>query len=429
MRSVSSAALLGAALIAAVPAVAQQVYDPAGPAYYNSPNPPSTGTPYVYDPAGPAYYNSPPATVSPNPPSYNVPGYVYDPAGPAFYNSPPAMVSPNPPSYNTPPGVYDPAGPAFYNTPSASSPPMVAMPQAAAPQAGAPYAAPQAAMAPSPSFGAQQPGPSVWQNGRWVVMPPRGMQAPQAFNPQRWGGMTGGRWAAGTQAPGGWSAYRRPRRGGSLPAYWMSGSFRIPDFLSFGLAAPPYGYFWTRYYDDAVLVDAGGRVWDSVSGIAWSGASASASAGRGYASAASSASASAGIRQVDPNAYYGQQPAPIPYPSPYPQGGYAPPAAGAPPAVYFQGGCPQVCPGAIYGSYYGGGGGYYSGGGTTTTTVTIQPAPIVTTTTIEEEVTEEEVTTTTTYVSKPRRVVRRAAPVRRYHPKPRRRGCACYCCR
>lgn len=154
---------------------------------------------------GPVYYNQSGAPIPSAPQSG-----VWDPAGPAYYNSPPAAVSPNPPSYNT-----------------------------------------------------QQGGPTVWQNGRWVVLPPRG--APQQRmqrNPQRWGGMIGGRWAGGMQAPGGWSAYRRQRRGASLPPYWMSGAFQIPDYLSFGLAAPPYGYGWVRYYDDAVLVDAQGRVWD-----------------------------------------------------------------------------------------------------------------------------------------------------------------------
>ena len=81
--------------------------------------------------------------------------------------------------------------------------------------------------------------------------------------------MQNGRWSAGWNAPGGWNAYRRMGRGQRLPNYWLRADFRIPDYLSFGLAAPPRGYNWVRYYDDAVLVDDRGDVWDSVGGIAW----------------------------------------------------------------------------------------------------------------------------------------------------------------
>ena len=85
----------------------------------------------------------------------------------------------------------------------------------------------------------------------------------------RWGGMTQGRWYAGYDAPGGWNAYRRPSRGWTLPRYWYAPSFYITDFATYGLGAPSSGYMWTRYYDDAVLVDNGGRVYDSVTGIDW----------------------------------------------------------------------------------------------------------------------------------------------------------------
>ncbi|WP_241527266.1 RcnB family protein [Sphingomonas turrisvirgatae] len=104
--------------------------------------------------------------------------------------------------------------------------------------------------------------------------PPRTMP-PGRFDPPRhggrWGSKIGGRWSGGMQAPGGWSAYRRPVRGWTLPGYWMGGRFGISDYASWGLVRPPHGYFWVRYYDDAVLVDRGGRVWDSVSGLDWDG--------------------------------------------------------------------------------------------------------------------------------------------------------------
>jgi Ni/Co efflux regulator RcnB len=339
---------------------------------------------------GPVYYNSAPGTGAPQPP------VVYDPAGPTYYNqsgapipgAPTGVVSANPPFIPGPNATYRTGGPLIAGPPAMSSP-------------NPPY---------------------------YNTPPHRGGR-----NGGRWGGMNNGRWWGGMQAPGGWGSYRRPSRGHSLPNYWMQSNFRIPDYYSFGLRQPGNGYFWVRYYDDAVLVDGGGRVWDSVSGIAW--AEAEADAGYGYASSAASASAGGSIAPVDPNNYYE-----------YPRGGYAPPAVGAPPAVQYYPACPQQCPnggtvyyrdggvgydngGAVYrdggpgyngGSttYYGGGGGYYGGG--TTTTVVIQGAPIVTTTTTE---TIEE---TTTYVTTPRRVVRRAW---RPRPKPRPRPCGCGCCR
>jgi Ni/Co efflux regulator RcnB len=88
---------------------------------------------------------------------------------------------------------------------------------------------------------------------------------------QRWGGDVNGHWYAGMHAPGGWNAYRHPARGWTLPRYWIAPSFYIGDFNSYGLSTPPYGYSWSRYYDDAVLVDQRGRVWDSVGGIDWNG--------------------------------------------------------------------------------------------------------------------------------------------------------------
>lgn len=261
-------------------------------------------------------------------------------------------------------------------------------------------------------------GPRVWQNGRWMALPPRG-PVQNGRHGNRWGGMIDGRWYAGAQAPGGWRGYRRMGRGGHLPAYWMGGGFRIPDYLSWGLAAPPAGYFWVRYYDDAVLVDARGDVWDSVSGIAWADADAWADSSAGYSSAYSYSNATVGagyrqpIQPVDPNDYYDGY-----------SGGSVPPAGaiGAPPAVQVQG---------YYGSgqaYYGAQGSYQAGtyyyGAPVGSTVVITMPASTTTTTITEEVIEE-VATTTTYVrSAPRRVVRKA-PAKRYRPKAQ--CCVCGC--
>lgn len=88
-------------------------------------------------------------------------------------------------------------------------------------------------------------------------------------NHPRWGGRIQGRWWGGMRAPGGWGAYRRPVRGWVLPSYWVQPNWYVTNWSAYGLAQPPYGYNWSRYYDDAVLIDGRGTVYDSVDGIGW----------------------------------------------------------------------------------------------------------------------------------------------------------------
>jgi Ni/Co efflux regulator RcnB len=294
------------------------------------------------------------------------------------------------------------------------NPPHIPGPMPGGAHTGGPYIAP----------GAPNGGARVWQNGRWNALPPRnpGQNAPHNgnygghSNGNRWGGQVNGRWYAGAQAPGGWNNYRRMGRGGHLPNYWMGSGFRIPDYLSWGLAAPPYGYFWVRYYDDAVLVDDRGDVWDSVGGIGWGDADAYADSGAGYSSAYSYSNATVGagyrqpIQPVDPNDYYDGY-----------SGGSLPPAGaiGAPPAAQLQG---------YYGSgqaYYGAQGSYAGAAtyyGAPGTTVIVIPGATTTSTTVTEEVVEERAVTTSYVRTAPRRVVRKA-PVKRYVPK----CCVCGC--
>lgn len=85
----------------------------------------------------------------------------------------------------------------------------------------------------------------------------------------RWGPRHNGRWHAGWQAPGGWRAYRRPVYGYVLPRYWINPAYHIGNYGAYGLPAPAYGYGWSRYYDDAVMTDRFGRVYDSRSDIDW----------------------------------------------------------------------------------------------------------------------------------------------------------------
>jgi Ni/Co efflux regulator RcnB len=97
-----------------------------------------------------------------------------------------------------------------------------------------------------------------WQGGQW-----------QRGHGPRWGGRIGGRWWGGMRAPGGWGAYHRPVRGWVLPSYWVAPTWAINDWSAYGLPQPPYGYNWSRYYDDAVLIDGRGAVYDSVGGMRW----------------------------------------------------------------------------------------------------------------------------------------------------------------
>lgn len=165
-----------------------------------------------------------------------------------------------------------------------------------------------------------------WQGGGWRVH-------------HDWGGRVGGRWIGGTRAPGGWSAYHRPVRGWALPGYWLAPSFYVEDWGDYGLGAPPEGYHWSRYYDDAVLVDRYGRVTDCVPGVEW---------GDDYGAA----------DDYDYSHDVG------------PGAGYPPPPPGAiPPPVVVQQGPGCGC---------GAGGWYYPA--PTVTTVTITSQPVVTTT-------------------------------------------------
>lgn len=65
------------------------------------------------------------------------------------------------------------------------------------------------------------------------------------------------------------SAYVRPFRGFIVPVFWHQPRLYILNFRNYGLAAPVSGYRWSRYYDDAVLMDRRGHVQDFRSGLEW----------------------------------------------------------------------------------------------------------------------------------------------------------------
>ncbi|MDB5708124.1 MAG: hypothetical protein JWL96_194 [Sphingomonas bacterium] len=245
------------------------------------------------------------------------------------------------------------------------------------------------------------------------MMPPANGGHWQNTGGGQWSGHSGGHWSGGTNAPGGWNAYHRPTRGWSLPRYWIAPSFYISDYGSYGLSVPPAGYGWSRYYDDAVLIDGRGRVADTAYGVDWDGngyaEGGSAYASDGYAYAQGGAGGQGGVSygqdyyqaddQADNRGYVEQAPAP-------------PPAR-----VIYRGGGQQGSYSSSYSSSAGSSGGGYVANGyyyppVTTTTVMIESAPVVT-------------TTTTEYVETYR------AARRVYRPAPRhrvvRRSCTCAC--
>lgn len=73
----------------------------------------------------------------------------------------------------------------------------------------------------------------------------------------------------GAQWPVGAPAYVRPFRGFLLPRVWIAPTYYIANWQGYGLPRPAQGYGWSRYYDDAVLTDRNGRVYDSVQGVNW----------------------------------------------------------------------------------------------------------------------------------------------------------------
>lgn len=137
---------------------------------------------------------------------------------------------------------------------------------------------PSLAMAQPESVGAQFPRPGVSIPA--VPRPSIGIPAiPTASVPtfprsanggsRNWGPRSNGRWLGGFRAPGGWSAYRPAVRGFILPGYWINPGFFIGNYTRYGFSTPRSGFGWSRYYDDAVLTDRNGRVYDSVRGVNW----------------------------------------------------------------------------------------------------------------------------------------------------------------
>ena len=62
------------------------------------------------------------------------------------------------------------------------------------------------------------------------------------------------------QHPGADYRHRRLRRGAYIHPYWYGDQFHVGDWRGYGFRDPGRDRRWIRYYDDAYLVDRGGRV-------------------------------------------------------------------------------------------------------------------------------------------------------------------------
>jgi len=67
---------------------------------------------------------------------------------------------------------------------------------------------------------------------------------------------------------GGRHFQRRLQRGFVIPHFWFGPQFHINNWQMYGFSNPGDGR-WVRYYDDAYLIDRGGRVMDTREGLDW----------------------------------------------------------------------------------------------------------------------------------------------------------------
>ncbi len=243
--------------------------------------------------------------------------------------------------------------------------------------------------------------PGGWNGGgQW-----QGGNRGQWNGRSRWGSRIGGFWWAGVQAPGGWNGYTRIKRGKRLPGYWFSPNYAINDWQVYGLGAPPAGYYWTRYYNDAVLIDQYGTVYDTIGNVDWDRYQGGYAYDEDYAGG--------GYADYPPAGYPAPQGGPG-YGAPYPAPGYGGSSSTRTYTYttgggYAGGGYPVgPMPRIAYGETY-----YVSPGSFVTVTM---PGAVTTTTTVTEYIEER------TYVA-PKRVYRKVIK-RKWRPRPKPR-CSC----
>jgi Ni/Co efflux regulator RcnB len=67
----------------------------------------------------------------------------------------------------------------------------------------------------------------------------------------------------------GYPHYRRIDRGFVVPQYWWGPGHHVQNWAMYDFPQPMHGGRWVRYYDDALLIDHGGRVLDGRWGMSW----------------------------------------------------------------------------------------------------------------------------------------------------------------
>jgi hypothetical protein len=148
--------------------------------------------------------------------------------------------------------------------------PVVPKPSSAPLAVRAPVAPIRAAAVAGPvTIVAARPAPIVAAAPRVVApapMPLRSAALPPMQERRPGGGLAGAGLDHGGSAG---SSYHRPEYGYQIPAEWTAPDHFIADYDSYGLSRPARGFGWSRYYDDAVLTDQWGRIYDWRDDVNW----------------------------------------------------------------------------------------------------------------------------------------------------------------
>jgi len=131
------------------------------------------------------------------------------------------------------------------------------------------YGMPPRGDAPPPPHMRQAPPPgTTWHsNGGQMQMQ---MRAPQMAAPQQRTFVLRRNGPGPAMGPGQRHfEFHRIDRGGVVPNRWWGPQFQVRNWRMYGFPQPFAGGRWIRYYDDALLIDGYGRVYDSRPGWDW----------------------------------------------------------------------------------------------------------------------------------------------------------------
>jgi Ni/Co efflux regulator RcnB len=117
--------------------------------------------------------------------------------------------------------------------------------------------------------GAPPPG-TTWQAPQMQMRgaPPQMGAAPQGMQQQRFvlrrmgPGQNMGQNMGRGMGNGRHVEFRRIQRGGVVPRFWWGPQVQVRNWSMYGFPQPFAGGRWIRYYDDALLIDGDGRVYD-----------------------------------------------------------------------------------------------------------------------------------------------------------------------